>query len=240
MFKKIVYSLIFIFLLAACSPQVEYATPVAAPEFWQVFLSPTLDGVQEELQACLEGENIKIILEEGYHYKEGQDYSLVLLWGDSDVSADAYVLLQDDLNLVVNSENPLQEISLGELVDIYSGNVNAWEEINPGLADLGEVKLWVYPPGVDIEKAQSDIVLAFDEISPDARIAPNAAVMLETIQEQKNAIGLLPGIWMDDRVKPIQISEPVETPVFPVIMILPAEISEKYGRIISCFQDKIK
>ena len=240
MFKKFVYSLIFIFLFVSCSPQVEYAAPAEVPEIWQVFLSPTLDGVQEDLQTCLAETNVKIVLEEGYHYQEGKDYSLVLLWGDSDVSNDAFVLLQDTLNVVVNKDNPLQEISISELADIYSGNVNTWEEVNSGLADLGEVELWVYPPGVDIEKKQSEIVLPFEEVRPDASIAPNAAVMLETVQGHKNAVGLLPGIWMDDSVKQIKILELGDSPEIPVIMIIPAEIREKYSGILSCFEDKLK
>ena len=226
-------------ILTSCSEEVEYATPVPTPEFWQIFISPTLSGFTEELQTCLTDTNVTIILDEGYHYRESQAYSLVLLWGDTAVSGDAFILLQDSFAIVVNPDNPLQEISLNQLMDIYSGNISSWEQVNPSLAGLGDIQTWAYPPGVDIEKEQSDRILAFEEIRSDAGIAPNAEAMLEMVQETSGAIGLLPGIWIDESIKQISILGEESEHNVPVLMIAPAEIRENYAGILSCFQNNL-
>ena len=226
-------------MLTSCSEEVEYATPVPTPEFWQIFISPTLSGFTEELQTCLTDTNVTLILDEGYYYRESQEYSLVLLWGDMAVSGDAYVLLQDSFMVVVNPDNPLLEISLNQLMDIYSGNISSWEQVNPSLTGLGEIQTWAYPPGVDIEKEQSNRILPFEEIRPDAGIAPNAESMLEMVRDTPGSIGLLPGIWIDESIKQISILGEISEHNVPVLMIAPAEIRENYAGILSCFQKNL-
>ena len=44
---------------------------------------------------------------------------------------DYQVIAQDEIAVIVNAENPLQDIALDTLRQIYTGEINVWNELNP-------------------------------------------------------------------------------------------------------------
>lgn len=40
------------------------------------------------------------------------------------------MIARDGILITVNKENPLQDISIGQLKDIYDGTVKEWEQLN--------------------------------------------------------------------------------------------------------------
>lgn len=59
----------------------------------------------------------------GMSSRDLKDYEQELL--------DYQVIAQDEIAVIVNAENPLQDIALDTLRQIYTGEVNVWNELNP-------------------------------------------------------------------------------------------------------------
>lgn len=59
----------------------------------------------------------------GMSSRDLKDYEQELL--------DYQVIAQDEIAVIVNAENPLQDIALDTLRQIYTGEINVWNELNP-------------------------------------------------------------------------------------------------------------
>lgn len=58
----------------------------------------------------------------GMSSRDLKDYEQELL--------DYQVIAQDEIAVIVNAENPLQDIGLDTLRQIYTGKINVWNELN--------------------------------------------------------------------------------------------------------------
>lgn len=41
------------------------------------------------------------------------------------------MIAEDNIAVIVNEENPLEDISLADLKRVYTGEIEEWQELNP-------------------------------------------------------------------------------------------------------------
>jgi phosphate transport system substrate-binding protein len=75
----------------------------------------------------------------------------------------------DALAVVVNPENPVSEVTLEQLAQIYSGEVTNWNEIDPAAGDL---PIALYSPGTDSGTFDYFVEVIFEEDSAPILAAP--------------------------------------------------------------------
>jgi phosphate transport system substrate-binding protein len=91
--------------------------------------------------------------------------------------------------VVVHPDNPVRDLSLDELRDLFEGLANTWDEV-------GGRPIPVQPilplPGEPLGEAFAAVVLADGAPWPGTLLAPTAAAMAEVVAEDPGAIGVLP------------------------------------------------
>jgi len=103
-----------------------------------------------------------------------------------------FVVARDAIAIIVNPENPINELSLQQLSDIYSGKINNWEEL--GGEDRPIVRLsretnsgtHVYFLEEVLRLGDNDDKTLF---SPDTLLLPSSEVIGAEIRSNPNAIG---------------------------------------------------
>lgn len=93
------------------------------------------------------------------------------------------------LAVVVHPDNPVRDLSIDELRDLFSGLSDTWD-------DVGGREQPVQPvlplPDEPLGEAFSSLVLGETKPWPGTLLAPTAAAMVQVLAEDPGAIGLLP------------------------------------------------
>jgi PBP superfamily domain len=213
----LVLDLFFIGLvLAGCqSPQVAPPPPTLAVV--QVQITPALEPWRARLHACaatLPGAGL-LVDEAAAAGLDPARVDLSLRFGPPDPLVNfAVVVGSEDITLLVNPQNPLKDLSLKSLADIYTGRVTRWVNLPggeqaAGLQDL-PIQAWTYYPVDDLRQVFDRAVLAGEPSSdsPPKNIhaAPAIAAMLEAISADPGAVGYTIGGQFDSQVRTLPLS----------------------------------
>lgn len=108
----------------------------------------------------------------------------------------------DAIAVVVNPANPLEEISLELLRNIYTGEIKTWEEVG---THAGEIAVISRDTASGTFEVFNEHVLQGAELSPEAlRLSSNRAV-LEEVARNPQAIGYIGLAYVSQSVKPVQL-----------------------------------
>ena len=113
----------------------------------------------------------------------------------------------DGIAVVVSPANPLKEISIEKLSDIYSGKIKSWNEA--GAQGLGEIQVISRDPSSGTYDSFKEIVIQKPDKTRDyaascVQQASNEAV-LNTLEQTKTAIGYLGLGYVNDTVKVLAV-----------------------------------
>ncbi len=97
-----------------------------------------------------------------------------------------FLIAQDALSLFVNAANPIRNLGLEQLREIFSGTVVTWSEIS-GRED--PVTVVVRPPSSGSHRFFRDHVLQGAPYDPAARAVPTTRAVLEAVSRDAAAIG---------------------------------------------------
>ena len=103
----------------------------------------------------------------------------------------AYQIGTDDLLVVTNRESPLQNMTLEQVKALFS---------DPGAQPL---QVWVFAQGEDIEQVFSRDVLQGTALTSLANLALSPQQMSDTLNNDKNSVGILSRRWKVGTVREI-------------------------------------
>jgi ABC-type phosphate transport system substrate-binding protein len=192
-------------LLAGCTD----STPTASPPprlVTQPFYEPVLvdwavtyrDSLPDPLPFDLDTRT----RDEGLD-RVGQDEAeLLVMSGEPPAGWFATPLGRLGLAVVVHPDNPVRDLSVDELRDLFSGLADSWD-------DVGGRELPVQPvlplPGEPIGESFAMLVMGEAKPWPGTLLAPTAAAMAELIGEDPGAIGLLPLAAVPETLRTVRI-----------------------------------
>jgi phosphate transport system substrate-binding protein len=132
-----------------------------------------------------------------------------------------YVIARDAIAVIVHLDNPIEQLTLQQISDIYSGKINNWYEI--GGEDRPIVRL-------SRETNSGTHVYFLEEVlrlgdksnntlfSPDTLLLPSSEVISAEIRDNPNAIGYDGLGYVTDDMKVIAVArDNQQTPVIPSI-----------------------
>ena len=162
-----------------------------------------------------------------------------------------YLIGFETLKIVSNKNNPLVQLNLSQLKDLFKGAFVTWAEFIKGcdqctnknsfsiLADKN-IQLWVYPNSNYEQKIFSRMILHDFQPSLLITIAPDINSMVEALQINPAAIGFLPAHWINDSLKSIEIiglnAEETKIPILASISLLPLQ---SYEGLLLCIQNSM-
>jgi hypothetical protein len=196
-------------VLATCFVFVGCSTPPLAkvppsPQPIRVFLPSSLEPVREALNICaVEHPEIALFTDSRSTIDELTGSDIAIWWGDqpSQVS-EAFQLADDQLVIIVNQENPVDELTADQLINLFSGRIEEWSEISEYQQP---VMVWTFPDENQLGIAFQSAVLEGADYSLLSYFAPTPAEMLEAIKEQPGAIGFIPRSWLDSEISAIEV-----------------------------------
>ena len=184
-------------VLACCAcgspvPSTPYPTPVSIFLTYPPYLQPSADVF---IACASQDPSLGLFLNPIQAARSSLPGPLIeLSLGIGDMAGEhLYQVGSDELQIIVNSRNPIRSLSAERVGAIYSGQVTTWEPDS-----LGAIQLWSYP-------AENALKIAFEAAfsvaaipAAPANIAPDPEAMLSAVAADEAAIGYLPASWLPE------------------------------------------
>jgi phosphate transport system substrate-binding protein len=109
-------------------------------------------------------------------------------------------LAYDALALIVNKANPDTLITVDTFRKIMAGEVTQWSELNPE-SKMGKIKVAFDNPKSGTLRYVVDSIMEGKQVKTDGNVkaAMTSAEVVEYVENNKNAIGVVGSIWLNDQ-----------------------------------------
>jgi hypothetical protein len=232
-----------ILLLGACK-EPDVSTPAPTPHAIHVTYPSALKPWADKLADCASGNPQVALYFSQLPQKEPDIFSdeISLELGEPSQVDETYSFWQvgnEQVIVVVNTSNPLSELSTDEIRSVFLGQTPYWDG-----ATNKAVQVWVLTPDDPARMVFEHAVLQSQSITSYAMLAPDPAAMLEAISRDAEAIGYLPNSFlitadpsMSDKVKNIQLEAQLEIDMTrPVVAVTQAEPQGLVRELLVCLQ----
>jgi phosphate transport system substrate-binding protein len=201
--------LIPILLLAVLSACAATPTQTATPQVIRVATTSTFEGIVSDwvtsYTAISSSPSIEIVLTTtsgGFEAVETGEVELFLEAVSPPIGWFSTPVITEDIAVIVHPDNPLREISLQELAQIFNGGIREWDDLDDYSVSIQPV----VPIRSDSLRHHFEAIVFTDETTtPNALLAPSPEAMLAIIAENTGAIGYTPASSVDRRVRVLRV-----------------------------------
>ena len=123
----------------------------------------------------------------------------------------ATLIAREPLAIVVNAANSLDMVSGEELRRLFAGRVNDWGEL--GGDGASEVVVLSREDGAETRGILESLVMAGTRVSPNARVLPSDAAVVETVAATPGALGYAARGSLTPQTKALSIDGAAPTPL---------------------------
>jgi len=199
------WSLALTALLAACASTIP--TPAGLPRlvsqpYYETVLVDWAVAYAEELDGALPFDLATSTRTEGIDQVEDGEAALLVTSGEPPDGWFATPLGPQAMAVIIHPDNPIRDLGLDELLDLYTGHSSSWEGV--GGRDV-PVQPILPLPGEPVGDAFRARVLADARPWPGTFLAPTAAAALEVVMENKGALGVVPLAAVTPEVRLLRI-----------------------------------
>lgn len=128
---------------------------------------------------------------------------------DNGIDPVEHVIAFDGIAAVVHPDNPVGDLSVEQLSDIFSGEVTSWDEL--GVSGMGDIVVVSRDSSSGTYESWKDMVVSMDGEAEDRDFAPSALKkgsnkdVRSTVAETEAAIGYIGLGYIDDSVKAVPV-----------------------------------
>lgn len=108
----------------------------------------------------------------------------------------------DGLVLIVNPKNSIENLSLDQIHDIYSGDITQWSQLG---GSSSKINLIAREEGSGTRSAFTELVMGEEEISPKAIVQDSNGSVMQLVAGDPNAIGFISLGLVNDQVKALDL-----------------------------------
>ena len=203
---------IILFFLTACST----STPQVTPQLITVYSTSAAQPWLSDLYNCAGLQNSVVLS----RIDDSYSAEIVLRIGEPKILASpAYQIDTEEILIVTHRASPIQNLTLDEARAIFSGQGDP------------SVQLWAYTSGEDIQEVFDQAVMEGRNVSSSARIAAHPQQMSDTLVNEPNTVGILPGHWKVGDTRFVYT-----IPNIPVLAVTPNVPEGAVKDLISCLQ----
>ncbi len=232
-------------ILSACG-SAGVSTPAPTPQAINVIYPSALQPWADAITGCSSADPLVAVyfLPSGIVDPNVGPNDIVLQLGSPDLSGDGIYLSQvgwEQVVVVINSENPLSQLSKDELKSIFSGETTSFD-----LSSGQPFQVWVLPEEEPTRFIFDQVVMQNQLTSMEAMLAPDPGAMLEAVSQNSNAIGYLPGSFLTSgepsftsKLKVVQLESSLKDLLHqPVIAITQGEPEGLLRNLLVCLEAK--
>lgn len=225
-----ILSLLSLVILLGCAST---QTDASSERSYSFGLSPAALPANQALGLCAAQ-----ILEEGASYRietlfasqmQPAELDLVLHLAP-ELEAFPYVLQigEEDLFLISYPNNSNLSLSEADLAAIFAGQTTNWSAFG---GDDREISVWVPTASAEGRIFLEAHLLNSLPISSNARLASSPEQMLSAVRNDEQAIGVLPGAWLDDSVHSTVLGKGI-----PLLLSSPDQFQGTLQDLAACLQ----
>jgi hypothetical protein len=205
------FLLTILLLCTACTPTAASPTPQVVKVYTTAAAQPWLTKTSK----C--AAKSSVILSNVIDPAQAE---IVLRVGEPDkLTTPAYQIDREDLLIVTHRESPVQNLTADEARALFAGQ---------GQTD---VQVWVFASGEDIQQVFAREIMRGTPVSSLARLAVSSQQMSDTLNNEKNAVGILGRHWKTGTVRDV-----FSLPDLPVLAITAVEPQDAVKQILACLQ----
>ena len=112
-------------------------------------------------------------------------------------------IAKDAIAIIVNPKNPIQDLSLDQIRQVFSGKIKSWKELG-GVSH--PIVLVTREEGSGTREAFQKFVLGKEDISLEALVQDSNGAVRQVVASNHNAIGYISLGLVNDQVKALKIS----------------------------------
>ena len=216
--------LILFILLTACAPlqtppaagTSSPAAPTLPAKLIRMHASSSVQAWGVDAYTC--ADKLGLILQD---VPDAQQADLLLRLGEpQELTAPSFQIGQEDVLVVTNRESPVQNLDLAGVQGLFT---------HP---ETQQVQIWVFAPAEDIQQIFSTQVMRGQPVSSFALVAASPQQMSDHLNQDKNALGLMPRHWLSNpraislanrTEKAGTVREVFSLPNIPVLAIVKAD-----------------
>jgi phosphate transport system substrate-binding protein len=99
---------------------------------------------------------------------------------------EAFVIARDAIAILVNSQNPVDSLTLGQVTDIFSGDIVAWSEVGGEEADI---QVLSREDGSGTREAFEELVMQGQRVTLAAIVMPGSSAVGDFVADNPTTIG---------------------------------------------------
>ena len=205
--KKIVF--IFLsFLLFSCTTK-----PVPSNQTIKAYSTSSAQPWMNDLFACADEMSVVVKV-------TADDPDIYLRIGEpEDVLTPVFQIDEEEILIVTHRESPVQNLSIEEAQALFAG------------ASELDAQVWVYPPELDLSGVFDQFVMQGRSVTSAARVAVSPQEMSDVLNNEVNAVGILPRHWKAGSVREVYSVGKV-----PVLAVTRDEPQGEIAQILACLQ----
>ncbi|MEO0115655.1 MAG: phosphate ABC transporter substrate-binding protein [candidate division WOR-3 bacterium] len=119
------------------------------------------------------------------------------------------VIAYDGIVIIVNQNNPLTNLTLNQVADIFAGKIKYWSELGETKSlkknRFGRINVITREEGSGTRQSFEEIVMRKERIANDALVQDSNGAVREIVANDPNAIGYISYGLVDKRVKALSL-----------------------------------
>lgn len=120
------------------------------------------------------------------------------------IEVEEYEVGLDGIAVIVHPDNPVSELSMQQLADIFTGKVTDWSQVG---GSAGPIVILSRESNSGTHVFFKELVLNDQEYSPEALLMPSSQAIFEEVKNNANGIGYVGLGYAQEGVKALDISD---------------------------------
>jgi hypothetical protein len=206
--KQFIFLLLLSFIISSCAT----ATQIAQTEIVNVYATSAAQPWLTELYSC--AENLSVTL----NISANEPDILLRVGEPENIISPIYKIDEEEILIVTNRESPIQNLTLAEAQELFAQGSDSEQ-------------VWVYSSDADVQIAFDQLVMKGRSVTTFAGLATSPQQMSDTLNAEKDAVGILPKHWVAGTVRDVFSAGTV-----PVLAITNDEPQGAVKDLLSCLQ----
>ena len=115
----------------------------------------------------------------------------------------AVTIAKDAIAIIVNSKNPIQDLSLNQIREVFAGNIKSWDKLGGA---SHPIILVTREEGSGTREAFQKFVMGKEDISLEALVQDSNGAVRQVVASNPNAIGYISLGLVNNQIKALKIS----------------------------------
>lgn len=123
---------------------------------------------------------------------------------DNGVDVYEFVVGQDGVAVGVHEDNPISQMTLAQLKDIFTGKVTNWAEL--GWEEGGEITVYSRQSNSGTYVFFNEVVMDTEDFGAGTMFMPGTSAIKEAVEQEPNAIGYMGVGYVGGSVKALEVA----------------------------------